>query len=309
MVPRRRRAAAALADPPRRGLAVGRSSPTRSSRGRDRAAPAGRPWPDPGDPAGHVRAAPRRAASSPPREPLVLFVGSLFNRRRLPDLIAAFALATATPARRPPGHRRGQPHVAARRTWPRSRRPTGVTARTDFRSYIPDAELASLYARASVFALPLRVRRLRPDAARGDGRRRAAGRARHARSRARSTATPPSTWRAATSTARRARIERRSSDDRGARAPVLERAPGDPGALLVGRRRPSATLAQLERIAAPVTPLDRHRQLQRARRSRALPRVADRRAAGDRRTTSSSSTTRPPTAASRPSRAAGRGVG
>ena len=34
------------------------------------------------------------AAERSAREPLVLFVGTLFNRRRLPDLIAAFALAT-----------------------------------------------------------------------------------------------------------------------------------------------------------------------------------------------------------------------
>ena len=90
--------------------------------------------------------------SRPPRrEPLVLFVGSLFNRRRLPDLIAAFALAT----RRHPDAR--LVIVGDNRTWPRQDLAAvaaahAVTARTDFRSYIPDAELASLYARASVFA-------------------------------------------------------------------------------------------------------------------------------------------------------------
>jgi len=91
-----------------------------------------------------------REASSPPREPLVLFVGSLFNRRRLPDLIAAFALATG---RRPDAR---LVIVGDNRTWPRQdlvavAAAHGVSARTDFRSYIPDAELASLYARASVF--------------------------------------------------------------------------------------------------------------------------------------------------------------
>ena len=97
-------------------------------------------------------AAPRigREPPLPPREPLVLFVGSLFNRRRLPDLIAAFALAT-----------RQRPEarlviVGDNRTWPRQdlfaiAAAHGVSARTDFRSYIPDAELAALYARASVF--------------------------------------------------------------------------------------------------------------------------------------------------------------
>jgi len=96
---------------------------------------------------------PRAATGSapPPREPLVLFVGSLFNRRRLPDLIAAFALAT----RRRPDAR--LVIVGDNRTWPRQdlvavAAAHGVTARTEFRSYIPDAELASLYDRASAFA-------------------------------------------------------------------------------------------------------------------------------------------------------------
>jgi glycosyltransferase involved in cell wall biosynthesis len=85
------------------------------------------------------------------REPLVLFVGSLFNRRRLPDLIEAFAAATVT-----------LPHsrlviVGADRTWPRQdlhgvAEQHGVLARTRFLSYIADDELANLYARASVFA-------------------------------------------------------------------------------------------------------------------------------------------------------------
>ena len=85
------------------------------------------------------------------RESLVLFVGSLFNRRRLPDLIEAFAAATIS-----------LPHsrlviVGADRTWPRQdlhgeAERYGVLARTRFLSYIPDDELAALYARASVFA-------------------------------------------------------------------------------------------------------------------------------------------------------------
>jgi glycosyltransferase involved in cell wall biosynthesis len=97
---------------------------------------------------------PARPAGASPgssREPLVLFVGSLFNRRRLPDLIAAFAQAT----RRRPDAR--LVIVGDNRTWPRQDLAAvaaahAVTARTDFRSYIPDADLASLYARASVFA-------------------------------------------------------------------------------------------------------------------------------------------------------------
>jgi glycosyltransferase involved in cell wall biosynthesis len=86
-----------------------------------------------------------------PREPLVLFVGSLFNRRRLPDLIRAFAAATTDlPASR-------LVIVGADRTWPRQDLAAvasehGVQSRTELRSYITDRELADLYARASVFA-------------------------------------------------------------------------------------------------------------------------------------------------------------
>jgi glycosyltransferase involved in cell wall biosynthesis len=97
--------------------------------------------------------APRRAGDAPAlrREPLVLFVGSLFNRRRLPDLIAAFARATASlPQAR-------LVIVGDNRTWPRQglagiASAEGVGARTEFLSYIPEDALASLYARASVFA-------------------------------------------------------------------------------------------------------------------------------------------------------------
>ena len=86
-----------------------------------------------------------------PRERIVLFAGSLFNRRRLPDLIAAFAVAS-----------RGIPTarliiVGEDRTWPPQDLPSvaaahGVAGRTELRSYISDEELASLYGRAAVFA-------------------------------------------------------------------------------------------------------------------------------------------------------------
>ncbi len=89
--------------------------------------------------------------AAPGRAPIVLFVGSLFNRRRLPDLIAAFARATGD-------------FAAARlvivgddRTWPSQDLPAvarahGVEHRTEFRHYASDASLAALYASASVFA-------------------------------------------------------------------------------------------------------------------------------------------------------------
>lgn len=85
------------------------------------------------------------------REPVVLFVGSLFNRRRLPDLIAAFARATTDlPAAR-------LIIVGGDRTWPAQDLPSiasahGVHGRTEFRRYAAEGDLADLYGRASVFA-------------------------------------------------------------------------------------------------------------------------------------------------------------
>jgi glycosyltransferase involved in cell wall biosynthesis len=85
------------------------------------------------------------------REPLVLFVGSLFNRRRLPDLIAAFARATADlPAAR-------LVIVGDNRTWPpqdlaAEAGERGVASRTELLSYVSHERLRTLYARASVFA-------------------------------------------------------------------------------------------------------------------------------------------------------------
>jgi glycosyltransferase involved in cell wall biosynthesis len=85
------------------------------------------------------------------REPLVLYVGSIFNRRRLPDLIAAFARAAADiPEAR-------LVIVGADRTWPGQDLTAvaaahGVGARVELRHYVSDVELTALYARASVFA-------------------------------------------------------------------------------------------------------------------------------------------------------------
>ena len=85
------------------------------------------------------------------REPIVLFVGSIFNRRRIPDLIAAFVgLAGDFPQAR-------LVIVGEERSWPPQSvvdvaRAFGIASRVDFKSYVSDAELAALYARASVFA-------------------------------------------------------------------------------------------------------------------------------------------------------------
>ena len=84
-------------------------------------------------------------------ERLVLYVGSIFNRRRLPDLIAAFALVV----RDVPDARLAI--VGDDRSWP----PLGLTdvisshgvsERVTINSYVSDADLAGLYARASAFA-------------------------------------------------------------------------------------------------------------------------------------------------------------
>ena len=92
----------------------------------------------------------RRAPGGAPREPLVLFVGSIFNRRRLPTLITAFAAATAT---RPEAR---LVIAGADRSYPALdlaglAAEAGVGGRVEIRNYVTEAELESLYARAAVF--------------------------------------------------------------------------------------------------------------------------------------------------------------
>lgn len=95
----------------------------------------------PGDPADGRR-----------REPLVLSVGSLFTRRRIPDLIQGFAKA----ARQVPearlvlvGDNRTDPPID-----PRAIALTaGVVGQVDWREFVSDDELEALYRRARVFAL------------------------------------------------------------------------------------------------------------------------------------------------------------
>jgi glycosyltransferase involved in cell wall biosynthesis len=94
-----------------------------------------------------VRSADRR----PPREPLVLFVGSVFNRRRLPDLITAFSrVAADSPAAR-------LLIVGDNRTWPRQDLRAvaidrGISSQVELRRYVDPEELDRLYSQASVFA-------------------------------------------------------------------------------------------------------------------------------------------------------------
>ena len=93
----------------------------------------------------------RPDARSSAADPLVLFVGSVFNRRRLPQLIAAFARATAaSPTAR-------LVIVGSNRTWPHQdlesiAKSQGVAERVEVRSYVNEGELAALYSRASIFA-------------------------------------------------------------------------------------------------------------------------------------------------------------
>jgi glycosyltransferase involved in cell wall biosynthesis len=92
----------------------------------------------------------QRARGTGRREPLVLFVGSIFNRRRLPVLITAFAAATAS---RPDAR---LVIAGADRSYPALdlaglAAEAGVGKRVEIRSFVDEAELDSLYARASVF--------------------------------------------------------------------------------------------------------------------------------------------------------------
>jgi glycosyltransferase involved in cell wall biosynthesis len=95
--------------------------------------------------------APEWAGPQPARrEPTVLYVGSIFNRRRIPLLIEGFAVA----ASRVPGARlvmvgdnRTRPHVEPLALAQQA----GVADRVEWREYVSDADLTSLYQRASVF--------------------------------------------------------------------------------------------------------------------------------------------------------------
>lgn len=90
------------------------------------------------------------AAGDEAREPLVLYVGSLFNRRHIPELVAGFArLAQRVPAVRLEivGDNRTRPHVDVEALIAAS----GAANRIRARSYLSDAELATLYRRASAF--------------------------------------------------------------------------------------------------------------------------------------------------------------
>lgn len=95
--------------------------------------------PDPGPPPAAAR-----------REPIVLYVGSLFNRRHIPELLRAFAIAHRSTAAR-------LVLVGDNRTAPRIdplaiARELGIASAVEWRAYVSDADLERLYWTSSVFA-------------------------------------------------------------------------------------------------------------------------------------------------------------
>jgi glycosyltransferase involved in cell wall biosynthesis len=93
----------------------------------------------------------QRSPRSQPRGPLILYTGSIFNRRHVPDLIAAFAqVVHSVPESR-------LVIVGDNRTWPHedlagAAKAHGVSDRVTLVPYVSGEPLAELYGRASVFA-------------------------------------------------------------------------------------------------------------------------------------------------------------
>ena len=184
------------------------------------------------------------------------------------------------------------------------REPRRSSGRVRWHRYVTDDQLRELYAQRPRVRVSVRVRRARADAARGARGRRAAGPARHA-GRARELR-----GRGALRAGRRYRRPSRARSNaalfdeqtraRDARRRARRRWRGTAGRARRARRwRCIESAATVEALVDRCRSVDHHRQLQRARRSRALPRVAARAAARRSPTRSSSSTTSRPTAAPR----------
>lgn len=87
---------------------------------------------------------------SGPRDPVVLFVGSLFNRRRIPELLQAFSdVVPRVPDARLVliGDNRTHPRIDPREI----AAGLGIAARVDWREYVNDQELETAYWSARVF--------------------------------------------------------------------------------------------------------------------------------------------------------------
>jgi len=96
-------------------------------------------------------APPRRGGYDSVRPPIVLYVGSLFNRRRIPELLAGFAHAV----NRVPDARLVL--IGDNRTSPRQdpralARNLGLESRVEWHAWVDDATLDRWYAQARVFA-------------------------------------------------------------------------------------------------------------------------------------------------------------
>jgi glycosyltransferase involved in cell wall biosynthesis len=88
--------------------------------------------------------------STEQRWPIVLFVGSLFNRRRIPELMQAFSfVARSIPEARLMliGDNRTHPLIDPRALAAE----LGISERVDWREYVTDADLDVAYRRARVF--------------------------------------------------------------------------------------------------------------------------------------------------------------
>ena len=91
------------------------------------------------------------AATAAPATPVVLFVGSIFERRHLPLLIEGVALARRTiPDLRL--HVIGENRTEPRQDLEAIARACGAAEALQVRDYVPDAELEAAYASAGVFA-------------------------------------------------------------------------------------------------------------------------------------------------------------
>ena len=235
--------------------------------------------------------------------PLVLFVGSLFNRRHLPALIAGVRRRSLG---RHPGAR--LVIVGDNRTWPRqdlrgARRGRGVADRVTIASLRDRRRAARRCTRGRrVFAFlseyeGFGLTPLEALAARRARRRaRHAGRARGVRRRGAATCRGP------IPAARRRRARTPSWSTERTRQSLLAARAGRARPVPVAGRRGRHARRRLEE-AARGDALDRHRRLQRARRiSRAACASLHAAPPAVRRTTSSSSTTRRPTGRRRWSR-------
>jgi glycosyltransferase involved in cell wall biosynthesis len=112
-----------------------------------------------GIPRDRVRVVPlgltRRFVSQPAaREPMVLFVGSIFERRHVDTLIDVFVshVATRLPDCRLEIVGENRLHRASHLAAALQSCPTEIADRVSFRSYVDEDTLADLYRRASVFA-------------------------------------------------------------------------------------------------------------------------------------------------------------